>query len=223
MTDSFHETVLRRRSIRAFTPEPIDPSVLAEILEEAQCSPSNCNTQPWEVHIVSGVKREELSAALCEAMDAERYSMDFSFDPRLYVGRLSERRQEQGRRFYEALSMGRDDHEGRRLATRKNLTFYGAPHAAFLFIPSVGDGVRVGADLGMFAQTFLLALAARGFGGIPQTILGYFADPVREVLGIGQESKLLFGISFGKIDEAAPANAVRMGRDAISDCVTFHS
>jgi nitroreductase len=197
--------------------------VLEEILNEANLSPSNCNTQPWQVHIVSGAKRDQLSTALCRAYDEDRYSLDFSFDPAAYGGRMRDRRQEQGRCFYEALSMGRDDADGRRLASRKNLDFYGAPHAALLFVPDVGDCVRVAADVGMYAQTFLLALSARGLGGIPQTILGYFADTVREVLGVEAESKLLFGVSFGSIDEANPANSVRMGRDPASASVTLHS
>jgi nitroreductase len=200
----------------------VPPAVLDEILAEANRSPSNCNTQPWLVHVVSGSSRKELSAALRDAYDEDRYSLDFTFDPAAYTGPMGERRHEQGRCFYEALSMGRDDAEGRRLASRKNLDFYGAPHAAFLFTPVIGDCVRVAADIGMYAQTFLLALAARGLGGIPQTILGYFADTVREVLEITSEVKLLFGISFGAIDETDLANSVRLGRDPTSATVTLH-
>lgn len=43
----------------------------------------------------------------------------------------------------------------------------------------------------MYAQRLLLSLAARGIGSIPQTSLGFFADVVREVLGVSAEFKLL--------------------------------
>jgi hypothetical protein len=74
---------------------------------------------------------------------------------------------------------------------RHNLEFYGAPHVAFLFMPLVGDGVRVASDIGMYAQNFLLSLTARGLAGVPKTLLGMFADPVREMLGVGDDMKLL--------------------------------
>ncbi|MEI7340734.1 hypothetical protein ACIPSR_10285 [Pectobacterium sp. CHL-2024] len=46
---------------------------------EAQCAPSNCNTQPWSLHIVAGDKLRELSHALTEDLRAN-YSLDFTFD-----------------------------------------------------------------------------------------------------------------------------------------------
>jgi len=99
--------------------------------------------------------------------------------------------------------------------------FFGAPHAAFLFMPSVGDSVRVAADIGMYAQNFLLSLTARGYAGIPQTLLGLFADPIREHIGISDEMKLLFGISFGYADPTRLA-AQPMPRAAISDSCMLH-
>jgi nitroreductase len=86
----------------------------------------------------------------------------------------------------------------------------------------VGDNVRAAADVGMYAQTFLLSLAARGLGGVPQTSLGMFADTIREVLGLPPDLLMLFGISFGYPDEASPANRLVMERDPVSASVTFH-
>lgn len=37
---------------------------------------------------------------------------------------------------------------------------YGAPHVALLFMPSFGDNVRVGGDMGIYGQTFWLSLTA---------------------------------------------------------------
>lgn len=155
-------------------------------------------------------------------MEEERYTLDYSFDVECFTGRLDARRRDQGKRFYGALSMGREDLEGRRTANIQNLRFYGAPQAAFLFMPAIGDSVRAAGDVGMYGQTFLLALAARGLAGIPQTMLGFFAQTVRDVLGINNEFKLLFWISFGFEDLSSPANDVRMPRDSVTETVTFH-
>jgi nitroreductase len=193
-----------------------------KVLEDAQLSPSNCNTQPWNVHIVSGQKLAELSTVLQEKTDAGMYTPDFSFDYADFYDVYSDRQKEQGKAVYEALGIARNDKDGRRRVSISNASFYDAPHVALLFMPSFGDNVRVAGDIGMYGQTFLLSLAARGLGGIPQTFLGFFAGTIREVLGISDEYKLLFGISFGYPDEAALANRIEMGRDPVTDSVAFH-
>jgi nitroreductase len=93
---------------------------------------------------------------------------------------------------------------------------------AFLFMPAFGDGVRAAGDIDMYAQNFLLSLTARGLGGIPQTMLSFYADTVREFLGVPDELKLLFGTSFGTADLAAPANSFRMGRIPLEQSVVLH-
>ncbi|WP_264079682.1 nitroreductase family protein, partial [Mycolicibacter algericus] len=108
--------------------------------------------------------------------------------------------------------MARSDVEGRRDHGAALYQSCGAPHVAFLFMPALGDGVRTAGDIGMYAQTFLLSLTARGFHGIPQTVLGMYADTVRNTLGISDDLKLLFGISFGHADPSAPVNDLRMHR-----------
>ena len=64
VNDSFQEVIRSRQSLRQFLSTPVEKKVLREILEDAQYTPSNCNTQPWDVHIVSGAKKEELSKAI---------------------------------------------------------------------------------------------------------------------------------------------------------------
>ncbi|AFR50940.1 nitroreductase [Gordonia sp. KTR9] len=223
LTRPFQTLVRERRSYRSFLPEPVDEETLREALADASWSPSNCNTQPWEVHIVSGAARDRLVAALLEAEEKSPPTPDFTFDASAYQGALGERRQAQGASYHEALGVERKDYKKRRSVSVQNLHFFGAPHAAFLFMPAVGDSVRVASDVGMFAQTFLLALAARGLSGVPQTTLGMFADTVREELGISDESKLLFGISFGRPDPNAPAYRYRIGREPVENIVTVHT
>jgi nitroreductase len=219
---SFHEVVRRRKSCRQFLPHPVPEELLRSVLDDAQQAPSNCNTQPWVTHIVSGDKLQELAAAIKEASDAEHLTPDFSFDTAAFYGRYGERQRAQGQAYYEHLGVAREDGAGRAAVRDFGNRFYGAPHAAFLFMPSFGDNVRVAGDIGMYGQTLLLALTDHGLGSIPQTSLGYFADTVRAVLGVSSELKLLFAISFGYADEAAPANAYKLGRDPLASAVVFH-
>ena len=41
------------------------------------------------------------------------------------------------------------------------------------------------------------------------------SDTIRQVLGVSDDMKLLFGVSFGYPDKEAKANSIRMGRDPI--------
>ncbi|ANV25516.1 nitroreductase [Agrobacterium pusense] len=218
----FRDVVRNRHSVRSFRPDPVPADVLGEVLQDAQLAPSNCNTQPWQVHIVSGEKRDALSKAILADDEAGRYKLDFSFDLADFDGVYRQRARDQGAAYYQAIGVSREAKEDRRTAARYNLSFFGAPHVALLFMPQVGDNVRVAGDLGMYAQTFLLALTAHGLGGIPQTMLGMYADTIRDVLGIDQSSKMLFGISFGYPDATHAANTYRIGKAPIEESVTFH-
>jgi len=222
-TLSFKETVRERHSVRSFLPTPVPDAVLRSVLEDAQRTPSNCNTQPWQVHIVSGATRDALSKALLADDEAGRMTPDFSFSTADFCGVYSERSKAQGAAYYQAIGVSREATEDRRTAARYNLEFFGAPHAALLFMPSFGDDVRVAGDIGMYAQTFLLSLTAHGLGGIPQTMLGFYADTIRELLGIDPSLKMLFGISFGYPDKAASANRYRINKAPIEQSVTFHN
>lgn len=219
----FTDLARSRRSVRKFLPDPVSPVDIRGVLEDAQTAPSNCNTQPWTVHVVSGAARDALSKELLQADDEGRFSPDFTFDYADFgEGAYLERAHHHAATLYQAWGVERSDREGRKAAARENLEFYGAPHVAFLFMPEFGDSVRAAGDIGMYAQNFLLSLTARGLGGIPQTMLGFYADTVREFLDVPKDLKLLFGISFGSADEAAPVNGYRMGRAALEQNVVLH-
>jgi nitroreductase len=222
-TLSFKDVTRVRRSIRGFLDKPVPESVIREVLEDAQHTPSNCNTQPWNTHVVSGEKLRQLSQVLHAKNDAGEFSPDFSFDQSDFYGEYQERNKALGKAYYEAMNVMREDKDGRHRVGAMNYSFFNAPHVAFLFMPSFGDNVRVAGDMGMYGQTLLLSLAARGLGGIPQTSLGFFAGPIREFLGIPDELKLLFGVSFGYPDEAAPGNRIHMDRVPVDTSVTFHA
>jgi hypothetical protein len=52
-------------------------------------------------------------------------------------------RKDQGRAYYQALGIERSDAPWRRGALLRNLDFFGATHVAFLFLPAIGESVRV--------------------------------------------------------------------------------
>jgi nitroreductase len=217
----FDEIVARRTSLRAFLPEPVSPTTLAAIFANASHSPSNCNTQPWLVHVASGERLESLRTKMPAEFMAGKMSMDFPYDGS-YEGVYKERQYASAQALYDSVGITRQEKEARQAVFMRNFSFFDAPHVAFLFMPEP-FGLREAADLGMYAQTLMLSFTAHGLGSCPQTSLGFQADLVRKELGVEPSNKLVFGISFGYPDLDAPINSCATSRADLADVVTFHS
>lgn len=220
-SEVFQAVVESRRSLRAFKPEAVDRELLERIFATAQRAPSNCNTQPWVTHVVSGETLERLRNELPERFSAMNISMDFPYDGQ-YEGVYKERQHAAAMAMYSAVGIAREDKVARNDQFMRNFTFFDAPHVAFLFLPEP-FGLREAADLGMYAQTLMLAMTANGLGSCPQTALGFHANFVREVLEIDDSDKLVFGISFGYPEDDSPVNACQTDRADVAAAVSFHS
>lgn len=58
------EALLKRRSVRKFTDEPVSDEMIEELLHAAMSGPSACNKKPWEFYVVTNEgKLEELRNA----------------------------------------------------------------------------------------------------------------------------------------------------------------
>lgn len=222
MTPAAFATLVRaRRSVRGFLPHPVDPAVVDAALGTALWAPSNCNVQPWAVHLVSGERLRALGRAMTETAQARMPRPDVPMDT-AYRGVFRDRQVGSAVALYEAMGIGRDDRAARAAAFVRNLDAFGAPHAAFIFLPE-GFGTREAADLGGFVQTFLLALTAAGLGSCAQGALSLFPDVVREHLSLPKGWQLMCGVAFGHEDPAHPANAARTTREALETMVTRHA
>ncbi|MFD2157177.1 nitroreductase [Rhodococcus jostii] len=209
-----------RRATRAFRPDPVPEETLRAAFALAGAAPSNSNAQPWRVEVASGARKDRLADAIVAAHAEQRTTVDFPYHDDMYSPEQQDRRAEFGGELYGALGIGLDDHTARAAYDAESLRFYGAPHVAFLF--ATGDGAaRLAADVGIYTQTLLLALTAYGVDSCPQGLLSFYADTVRDELGMN-EGKLLVGISFGYADQDAPVNHITTGRAALDATTTFH-
>lgn len=220
----FETTVKTRQSIRKFLPTPMTQAEIEQVLTDAQNAPSACNTQPWHVHIASGETLARIRKMIAEKFSKGEFTPDFEFDQSKFGGIYEARwRNQYAHVFTTSFGVSREDREGRNKVIWRNAEFYGAPHVAFLFMPSIDNhDVNVAADMGMYSQSFMLSLTARGFGSIPMLFLGLFADDIRRELGVGDEFKLLHGISFGRPDWDAQENAKHLGRVPVSESAVLH-
>jgi nitroreductase len=218
---SVAEAIRRRRSVRGFLPDEVPEAILREAFELAQWSPSNCNVQPWTPHVVSGEALRRLREALVAAgLRDEPIKPDWPADGK-FTGVYRERQVDAAQKLHGAMGIVRSDSVGRKMAYIRNHAFFDAPHAVLIFMPEPFD-TREAADIGMYAQTLMLALTARGIASCAQGALGLFPDIIREQLGIPDNYKLLFGISFGYEERRVAANAARVGRAPLAEIIRFH-
>ena len=62
--------------MRAYKPEPVPADLLDQVFTAALRAPSNCNTQPWQVHVASGAAIEKLRESLPTALSNMEFSME---------------------------------------------------------------------------------------------------------------------------------------------------
>lgn len=220
LAESADRLIRGRRAIRAFRPDEVPDETIRAVFELAGQAPSNSNTQPWHVEVVSGAARDRLADALVTAHAEGRTSVDFPYRDGLFQGALQSRRVDFGARLYATLGIARDETDLLEGYNTKSLRFYGAPHVAMLFAPNNTEA-RIAADMGIYAQTLMLAMTAHGIASCPQALLSFYADTVRAELGVG-DRKLLMGISFGYADDTAAVNSVRIPRADLSETTRFH-
>ncbi len=209
-----------RFSCRAYRPDPVPRGRIEAALELSQRTPSWCNTQPWQVIVVSGAPLGQLCEALGEtARRGERERPHFPF-PEAYQGVYRERRRDCGVQLYQALGIGREDREAARIQALENFRVFGAPHAAFVTTPAA-LGVYGALDCGLWLMTFMLALESLGVQSTPQAALASWPDVVDAHVSFGEGRKLVFGVAFGFAAANAPVNGFRTERADAAQAVRF--
>jgi nitroreductase len=207
--------ILQRHSTRLFLRDrPVSMELVTEALELAMRAPSNSNIQPWRVVFASGPARDRLVEALLEEADAG--------PPRVppLPTEFDHFRRDLGALLYGTMGVPRDDPEARRIAVRRNWEFFRAPLAGVVCMHRDLDYVDA-VGVGMFLQTLLLALTARGLGSCVQVSIAGYPDTLRGELGIAEDMRVLCGLAIGHPDPGFGANALNVPRNPLGENVTF--
>jgi nitroreductase len=218
--DAFEAIVRGRHSVRGFRKDPVPQALIEKVFDIARWAPSGTNVQPWNICVASGEVCERLRTEFLARFDSgEKPQTDHAPDGKT-PGVWQERKRGCARALYGAMGVEWEDRAGRGLAARRNYDFFGAPHAAFLAMHET-FGTQTASDVGMYAQTLMLAMHAHGIASCPQGTLRNYPDFVREVFGLEPEIKILFGISFGFEDPGMSVNEARTERAALGEIVQF--
>jgi nitroreductase len=210
--------ILGRHSIRAFKKQPVDRRILEEILKIALCSPSWGNTQPWEIAVASDTKLEEIRTGYVESFRTGiATSPDFTF-PDFWPEKNKNNYFENGKKLYKLLDIKREDKVARDDFQIRGMEFFQAPQVIFLFLDEALSSWSL-FDLGIFAQSLMLAAQGSGLGTCPMAMAGLYPDIVREAMGISKSKKLALGIPIGYIDESDEINSHRSSRVLLEEVI----
>lgn len=206
MEDGFLSVISGRHCTRAFLDRPVPRATLERVLTAAGHAPSPRNTQFWQVAVVVGEARAELSRRLCAALDSgERYELDYPNRPEPMGAAHERRARAWGAAFYRAIGVDRDDPAARAEFERLNLCFYGAPVAMIFHLPANAvPGTFL--EMGFFVQNVMLGLVSCGLGSCPQSSVARYGSVIRDFLGLGAGRLVVCNLSVGYADEAAPIN-----------------
>ncbi len=214
------ECIRTRRSIRAFKKDPVTEDILKKIIDTALWSPSYKNTQPWEVIIVSGQKKSALSEMLIGLLERGEPPCPDIPEPKGWPELNQARIDKLYRMRAEKMGIDLNDPEVIRKSKIANFRFYGAPHVIYLY---QDDSLPLWSlfDLGLFAQSLMLAAHAMGVATVPQAFATDYATQIKDFLGIPHSKRLVLGISTGYPDPEAPANALRPDRAPIEEILKW--
>jgi nitroreductase len=212
----------RRKSIRAFRPDPVPRASIERILAAAARAPSGTNIQPWQVRVLTGAARQRLVDAVLAFRTANSGVENWAYPyyPAKWKEPYLARRRKVGWDLYGLLGIKRSDTDLIRAQHNRNFAFFDAPVGLIFTID--GDLERGSwLDYGMFIQSVLLAAEADGLGTCPQACWVAHPDIVASTLAFAATEQLVCGVALGYPDWDAPVNQLTTERAALDDFVTF--
>lgn len=220
---SVSEAVVARRSVRAYLDKPVPQAVIESLLARAAHAPSNGNTQPWRVHVLTGEAKTNLTKAVfARAAEAPMGDKpDVPIYPKGLADPWRQRRFDCGERMYEALGIGREDKQARMMQGAKNLSFFDAPVGLIITLDRSLGELQI-LDCGIFVQTLMLLAREEELGTCPQAVWSMWSATIRKTLGLPDNEMVLMGVALGYPDSSEVASNIPMPRAASDEFATFH-
>ena len=224
-TAAVDAAITSRRSMRAFLPTEVPRETLEQILAVSARAPSGTNTQPWQVHVLTGTALAELSRRVRAAFDdpAERasHTEEYAYYPNEWVSPFVDRRRKVGWDLYSLLGIGKADKARMHEQHGRNFHFFDAPVGLIFTIDRV---MQQGSwlDYGMFLQNIMVAARARGLDTCPQAAFTQFHRVIRDCLQLPEQQTVVCGMALGHADPAAVENTLVTEREPVSAFAHFH-
>lgn len=216
--------IASRHSIRAYLPTLVPRETIEEILGVASRAPSGTNTQPWQVHVLTGEARQALSrdirAAYDDPEERARHTEPYAYYPTEWRSPYIDRRRKVGWDLYTLLGIGKADKARMHEQHARNYAFFGAP-VGLMF--TIDRHMQQGSwlDYGMFLQNVMIAARARGLDTCPQVAFTQFHRIIARHLALSDTQTVVCGMSLGWADPSAVENTLVTDREPVSGFVRF--
>ena len=210
-----------RYSVRAFTPNPVEPDKLLRALDYARYAASSKNMQPWQIAICQGDTLKKLSTQLIDAVynglqPVKEMGESGTRIPDLYM----QRARECGFSLFQHKSIARDDTKARLDHWAENYRFFGASTVIFFYYDTKLPAHCL-IDMGIFLERLMQGLANEGLSSCPQASLVSFPDIIKENLAMETHLDPIFGLSIGYEDKKNHVNDFRTSKLEIADFTTW--
>ena len=217
----FQQLVFERRSIRGYKPDRVPREVLDEIIEVAAQSPSSMNTQPWNVHVVTGEVLENIRRGNTERMMANPKPDREIRGHVNYGGVHRERQKRVAAQLFEAAGIGWEDKAQRMDWTMRGFRQFDAPVSVIGCIDrALEDTTEAYFDLGQFVHAMVLAAWDRGVGAVINGQGIMQSSVVREHACIPDDQLIVITVAMGYPAEFPP-NDVVSERRSVAEIATY--
>jgi len=215
------EALIKRKSTRAFLDKVVEQDTINAILDAARHAPSGVNTQPWQVAVVTGDKKEALQTKVEAAFrSGDKGKADYDYYPNEWTEPYSVRRKTTGLLMYKTLDIKREDKERQMDQWAANYRAFDAPVMLLFFMdPIMQAGSYM--DYGMFLQSVMLTAVEHGLATCPQASIADYPDIVKEELDYPEDTVLLCGIALGYEDADALVNSYRTEREDVESFTKY--
>lgn len=218
------QVIRDRRSVRAFLPTPVPRSDIEAILEIAARAPSGTNTQPWQVYVLSGARKQALSDEIVQTFfdpnALAQHHEEYDYYPATWVEPFLSRRRKIGLDLYGLLGLTRDNLVGMKAQQARNYQFFDAPVGLIFTMDRVmGQGSLL--DYGMFMQNIMIAARARGLDTCPQAAFNQFHKIIARQLDLPASQKIICGMALGYADPSKIENTLETVREPLANFAHF--
>ena len=210
----FETLVQTRRSVRGYKTDPVPRAVIEEIISVAKGAPSSMNTQPWHVHVLTGVPLERVRRRNTETMLAGAKANRDIVTHGEYEGVHRSRQVAIAIKLFEAMNIERYDKAMRQDWVMRGFRQFDAPVSIVLtYDRELDPGATVHFDLGALSYGICLAAWDRGLGTVVNGQGIMRSEIVREEANIPEGEVIMTCIALGYPNDEFPANAVKADRE----------
>ncbi len=217
------QVIAGRKSVRAFLADAVAEEDIRAILQVAARAPSGTNTQPWQVYVLTGARKQQLSQRILAAhngQDTNTYTEEYHYYPQQWQSPYLQRRRKVGWDLYHLLGLSREDKAGMHAQHGRNFMFFDAPVGLIFTIDRMMEqGSWL--DYGMFLQNIMLAAQARGLATCPQAAFTQYHQLIQQELAIPPERMLVCGMALGYADPDKVENSLLTERAELDQFCQF--